>query len=1355
MRSSIRRKQSENAATDSASDEDGSSDGERADLDCAVSECSISTGQAQTQTQHHHQQQIQTHIPASPRLTQFLSEQIAQSESETLSRRNSNSQTLSPPLLSLSTETASESSVTERNSAPETSSHILAFGLSLARPPLSQLQKPPPLLHKPQTPPFASPALPPIASNPAIQAKEDLDALFFTHLNNISSHLDKNLYKKIPSSASTGSISSFELDTSRDSNGIELIVTSQSALESNSDTMRQMDENPAKCASPLLKKKSRTFDAALSSARLDEIIRKMTDLVDAEVSYSSDDNANKIPNIQNDDIERSDSHILEDKSYISSQRFGYEHGLPPKIPWKQFNNPVTISPHHFSSLTEAYMAELGPPKSRAVSVSAAAQEKNLIQSASKPAKQRKPAGPVSPIAASGGAEVHYPPQTFNKHASLPELAIPGSVLSTTAALLARLDARVRAVVGVDAFGSSRDHGEIVVDTRIAANGSNTTLVDSDDGSVSSGASSCGVQASSTKADKKKKKKKKPKKKKKRKGSGAALSEKDDFSKDSTTGFDVSDDGIAEKITTAIDTPINVHTMSIEHESLETHVAVFETARISKIMKSTAEASNLPGALRVDPILAQLEKSQAKLEGAIRSVSNKPYAKSSISPEKAGLVSKADIIPEWQKIIISSAVNTFLYADLIDEVVRTLGYELHGITRKPDVYPSATYPFQNQNRENNSNHTAPLQSFTKATLHILVKRTPNSTAMHPTGILRLKALVERSLKRSVRSKSPGETRNLITAYSDNLPVPHAADTLVISAEKSICRLTRTETFGCYATHDPATPDIVCVVARGGFGIPVLRTLVGDPSRGFEFLGLKYIKGGLMEHQARIVTPFTVGSLKWRKSLEWLVNDDEKLGGFMTVVVRKIGAFREVDEIMTSLIESYSSINTDSQDQSAEILSDVLFTQPTLTKSDHLGLSLLASLNPEMCYATLTSFFRDADLIPTSSPELKDDAYVISHPAAIPASLISPPRGANCLTFIRASAGFQCFGGLFAEVAKSGLVISVARLTSIGEVTASRLAGIAREETCAFDHDDVVGINFEGEELGKWIAECGPIILLIAWGLDVTKKLRRVVCKSLLSILADYCYSSYLHRTFKPEAGFLTSKTNNGPRSHHYRANVPGNKLHSSDVYIAPTLAVASHQISILFPKGLAIEVRDMPTQLGCFQRRIACRRPHILPYPSRRIIESGSGGISLGAAVFISTEPTCEANAEKWRTAINSLMKAGNGKIRIVAVNYFVPVKPLAQRMLLNGPCLAVACEGFGAADIVKNSLKLDDGQELTAYAVISHQDALGLLPLIFSDMFGASKHRIVGNMNGGYGHNGGGSDGIVGGGGVGGVGNNF
>ncbi|KAJ3127936.1 hypothetical protein HK100_009453 [Physocladia obscura] len=1325
MRSSIRCKQSENAATDIASDDDEPSDGQRADLDCAVSKCSALT--AQTQTQYNHQPQTQTHIPTSPSVPLPLSEQIAQLKSETLSRRKSNSQTLSSPLLSRLKVTVSESSVTERISAPETASNILAFGLSLARASLSQLQKQPPLLHNHQnTPPSASPALPPTTSNPAIQAKEDLDALFFTHLNNISSHLDKNLFKNIPSSVSTGSISSFELDMSRDSNEIESIVTPRSALEPNGDTMgisaQQTDENPTKCTSQLPTKKSRIFDAALSSARL---IRKMTDLVDAEVSYSSDDNTNSITVIQNDDIERRDPHILEDKSYISSQRFGYEHGLPPKIPWKQFNNPVAISPHHFSSLTEAYMAELGPPKSRAVSVSAAAQEKNISQSATKPVKQRKPVGPVSPILANGGAEVHYPPQTFNKHASLPELAIPGSVLSTTAALLARLDARVRAVVGVDAFGSGRDHGD-VVDTRVAANGSNTTLVDSDDGSVSSGTSSCGVEASSAKADKKKKKKKKPKKKKKRKGSGVALLEKDDFSKNSITGFDVRDDGIVEKIAAAIDAPIGVHTMSTEYEFLETHMTAFETARISKIVTSSAKASNLPETSRVDPILAQLEESQAKLEGAILSVT---YAKRSKSPERAVLASKTEIIPEWQKIVISSAVDTSLYADLIEEVVRTLGYELHSISRKPDVYPTTTYPFQHQNRENDYNHKTPSQSFTKATLHILVKRTSHSTPMHPTGVLCLKTLVEKSLKRFIRSKSSGETRNLITAYSDNLPVLHAADTLTASAEKSISRLTRTETFGCYATHDPATPDIVCVVARGGFGIPVLRTLVGDNSHRFEFLGLKYIKGGLMEHQARIVTPFKVGSLKWRKSLEWLVDDDEKLGGFMIVVLRKIGAFREVDEIMTSLIESYSSINTDSQNKSAEVLSELSSAQPTLTKSDRVGLSLLASLNPEMCYATLTSFFRDADLIPTSSPELKDCAYGISHPAAISASLISPPRGANCLTFIRAPAGYQYFGGLFAEVAKSGLVISVARLTSIGEVTAGRLAAISRQETSGSGHNNSVGIDFEGEDLSKWITESGPIIMLIVWGSD----------------------------------------TNNGPRLHGYKTNIPGDRLYPSDIYIAPTLAIASHQISILFPKGLAIEVRDIPTQLGCFQRRIICRRPHVLPYPSRRIVETGPGGISLGAAVFLSTEPTCEANAEKWQPAINSLMKAISGKVRIVDVNYFVPVELLAQRMvsicvksgpnisftvknLLNGPCLVVACEGFGAADIVKNSLKLDDESEQIPYAAISHQDACGLLPMIFSDMFGALKHRIVGNMNAGYGYNGGGG---VGGGGVRGVGTNL
>jgi hypothetical protein len=99
----------------------------------------------------------------------------------------------------------------------------------------------------------------------------------------------------------------------------------------------------------------------------------------------------------------------------------------------------------------------------------------------------------------------------------------------------------------------------------------------------------------------------------------------------------------------------------------------------------------------------------------------------------------------------------------------------------------------------------------------------------------------------------------------------------------------------------------VTARTSFAMPLLQQLLEVQENSFELLGLKFLSS-LSMNQARVLTPFDVENWKWQSSIDALVStSDEKTGsshpGWISIVVRKVDAHREVDSMICTFCHSY--------------------------------------------------------------------------------------------------------------------------------------------------------------------------------------------------------------------------------------------------------------------------------------------------------------------------------------------------------------------------------------------------------------------------------------------------------------------
>ncbi|KAJ3019203.1 UNVERIFIED_CONTAM: hypothetical protein HDU68_010764 [Siphonaria sp. JEL0065] len=1375
--------------------------------------------------------------------------------------------------------TTTNTTATTTTSSTPSSTPMLAYGLAFLTDNLKQVQ-----LKLSSNASLDNPVLPPIKSNSKKidKDKEDLDALFLARLQNVEK----------------------EMDLSTENN------------DSNNSTATPTTTTHT----PRIKhRRVRLVEETLSDARLDRIIANLATRIDHEMSSnessrssnsSSENEAEEEGRMSVEKENINNTHSVSTSTFSSyPNTFGFERGLPPKIPWKSFNNPTPShpappspsstfipsnspsSPSSSSSssrpFSESFMhSELGPPRSRAVTGS-----KSTLNSGSN--------------LNSGDGDGHQQflsssSSRLVKQSSLPcDLDSTGTLNSSISASTTSSSTTTTFTLASTLFGqldlSTRmlleRVGRYGTKTTITANGSASTLVesegenqeydndvygqqqqdyddDNDDNEYKAPPSTSTTTTTPSTSEKKKKKKKKKKSgsKKNKSSTSATLQEDTEAAIIAAAGLSV------DHLVSAVLDSVYGDLDSFERDLLGRDSLNFggDVATGGKAAATTVMRIDVPSSVVVDhgsfgdqkdgkglKVVKEWKDEDEEAEGdgaqdfvdapttiatASSTLSTKLLAApstvvktrqatgstnqvennknptpqptpNSFSSNATLLAAKSNVpvsetvVPEWQRIIFSSVVEPRFYADLIDDVVRALGYELYNIFRKPDVYPSTLTPFCHPRRpldfHNNHNTTGEVNQqqphynkqqppCTKSSLHLHIRKTPTSIPLTPTK--GLSTLYKTMQLNPQQQNSKKIYITVTTATAPPPPTHHAYRHNDVA--KSIARLLRAETYGAYHANPIQIPQVVCILARGGFGVPLLRTIVDNGGNGIEFVGLKYVKA-LEGRVARVVTPFVVGGEGWMESLEFLsegsVNDvmegveerkvvvekvpvynededewgpeeEEEEGkeeeevpgetrlagqdgpGWMVIAVRGFNAFNMVDSLCSGFLESYYSMNRPSATATPQELK--LMQQQS-------RLSILPSLNPQQSYAMLTTFFRDADLIPSppgslvpqenkSSKNLyksPDDPEYVPNPAAIPLSLVSPPRGGYGFVVLKPQFGY--FPGFWNELTRRdkrnerAFIVCGVRYLSLSEGLVGRMDDVRRGYSENGGEDDGE-VGEEENAFGKWVGGAGGVgLVIVFWGVCVMKQLK--------DMLSDF--------VVKPQQLYTTK---NKRSQNQYQHHASPKSLLSTDLYIPCSNACTQRQLHVLFPRpqhlptSFAVEVRDFPSQLGCFQRKIITRRPVPVPAPERRVTAmsgSGTSGLGICAVVLVAKEACVELFMEEWGRVLKGLFETVTGA-RVVGWNYLVASQALAERMvscctsggdgdggdggpfsvhnILNGPCMVIVFEGSRDAleSIKTRATAAAGGSEEQSHVCLNHQESMSLIPLVFGELIGSFGFRV-------------------------------
>jgi hypothetical protein len=219
---------------------------------------------------------------------------------------------------------------------------------------------------------------------------------------------------------------------------------------------------------------------------------------------------------------------------------------------------------------------------------------------------------------------------------------------------------------------------------------------------------------------------------------------------------------------------------------------------------------------------------------------------------------------------------------------------------------------------------------------------------------------------------------------------------------------------------------------------------------------------------------------------------------------------------------------------------------LSQEDRISLSLLPSLNPEMSYATITLFFRDADLIPSSLQNtLSQPEHQYLNSPHIPRSLISPPPGFHCPLFLRVKtltgsmgSKHQDIGNLLSILNQNGFIMSGMRLCRAGAGRAMNLFGS--------DPSIFLLPNESSDELYRWF-NVSVVLAISLWKVDALSDLLK------------------LHK-----AGFKRNSDTSPAKQ---------SSISVSDIYIPKTYSLSQYQLSAVFPTGLPVDLVHSPGNFG--------------------------------------------------------------------------------------------------------------------------------------------------------------------------------
>jgi hypothetical protein len=466
-----------------------------------------------------------------------------------------------------------------------------------------------------------------------------------------------------------------------------------------------------------------------------------------------------------------------------------------------------------------------------------------------------------------------------------------------------------------------------------------------------------------------------------------------------------------------------------------------------------------------------------------------------------------------------------------------------------------------------------------------------------------------IKRAINDSSISLPSSFVEIFSDRQSdyVEESALNPYIQ-NKAIIRLLQTELKGCYYHDpDPSSAQVACITARGGFGLSLLRRMVVERAQAmdsFELIGLKFLNG-LTEAQAKIITPYPVGHPKWQASLRELISTSDEYSdhGIWMLVVRKVNAYKYLETMVSSYLESFSSLSqpiatSTSLSPSTSISSSVDFS-PHLSADERLRLSIILSRNPEMCYATLNIFFRDSEL---GLVEPSNESYLSSFPS-LAASLSTSPTSSKYEPMMELNLISRNM-----RLPPRGFVVSV--LLRLSEMTDSPTSSSAKKSPTTTTKSYPLQQNIPNLVrlfgslpdtllVGMQSVTVSPSSGLVAKLLDSFVENRDADMQQYLSSLmtenaqsnfkawcTDKTILAFAVWTTQPDKLvrklYSSIKTTGGKKSGAGKDSAlpfPGLMVPGGDLYVAPTVGISQRQIFALFKSGAPLDVRFTTGQLG--------------------------------------------------------------------------------------------------------------------------------------------------------------------------------
>ncbi|KAI8804689.1 hypothetical protein BJ742DRAFT_822950 [Cladochytrium replicatum] len=763
-----------------------------------------------------------------------------------------------------------------------------------------------------------------------------------------------------------------------------------------------------------------------------------------------------------------------------------------------------------------------------------------------------------------------------------------------------------------------------------------------------------------------------------------------------------------------------------------------------------------------PPLSESERKDSKMEvvgheDTVQVPTTPTYAQASTavtatSVGRAVSVSPSAYVPpppsdRWI-VHIGALVPTSLYADLIDEVVKRMGFRLVFMTRRgPDMN---VYPIDVRFQQRSS-------------LVMEIQRTPTATV---SGAKAISTALSNFVRDAIGALSESERSRLRNANVEDIarvsPVREgstASDSpkRMPILERVAARVNHARGFYCA----PNTHHTVFVCARQSFGVGILRALVRE--RKWSVLGIKVIEELSLEH-AKTLTPYDVGDCNWKGSLSVFAprafgaayrcemeqcEEEEEREGWMLMVVKGLNGYVEARRVIDSYLESYDAISRSSA--TAPVQPSMLNGRNgwmrdgdvRLGRDERRGLRVLVSRGPESAFGMMTTFFKDSELVGEVFAAEDAGSKLNMYPehveycgcawtAHLPWTLTSPPPLTSVLCLIKPTL-IRHLGRLLVRAQKEGFILTGLKLARVTPSLARKLVGTRADEYVGngnggvhvrhyhlpvFGHAGTkVSAVYSGEQVGRFASEMvgGHVIALsVCREENPVRRWNEVIGEMFGGMVSGGSVSGISERLFVGEG-----------------------------LYVSPSFRHALMQTDAMFQEGLAMRMRWEVDHQSQYFRVGERGRPLDLPYYPRQLVTLSDKppAPEICAAMLISAECAMEKNLEGWGHALDVL--CGDSGLRVVAARMAVCSDGIVrewiglagrrdggvsvgaegegvnvEKAMQGGPTLVLALEGDNAVERVK-SLVCGMAGSIRRFVDVTRTLADGgrAVPMIFWELF--------------------------------------